>query len=336
MKKEPSPSYERINYSLRPAKSIERKMLCESFGRLHPFQHVSHYGYVGFGSLYFSDFSLIHNLLGICNMTSIEKETDAQERFQHNRPFQCITLEFDSSEIILPKIDWSRRNIVWLDYDGQLTLPVLGDIATVVNKAASGTMLVVSVNANPEREPSEQFRQSYQAKNGKPLNSADYRLSKLQKSLGDKVPYGTTGKELRDSGVAQVFRKIMLNEIADQLSVLNKALEKDQKLAFQQVLNFEYSDGARMLTIGGVLFNESERSQFDACQFEELAFARLDKQSYEILAPRLTPREIRRLNAQLPTADYHTLDCGGVPLEDVRHYAEIYRYFPAYHEVMFM
>ena len=40
------PSYESINYALRPAKAIERRMLCEVFRRLYPFQPIDQYGYV--------------------------------------------------------------------------------------------------------------------------------------------------------------------------------------------------------------------------------------------------------------------------------------------------
>jgi hypothetical protein len=60
-------SYEKINYSLRPAKSIERKMLCDAFRRLSAFGKVENYQYIGFGSTYFSDFSLFHKALGISN-----------------------------------------------------------------------------------------------------------------------------------------------------------------------------------------------------------------------------------------------------------------------------
>ena len=51
-----SRSFERIDYSLRPAKHAERRMLCDVFRRLKPFGPVEDYVYVGFGSVWFSDF----------------------------------------------------------------------------------------------------------------------------------------------------------------------------------------------------------------------------------------------------------------------------------------
>ena len=58
-------SYEQINYSLRPAKQIERKMLIEAFRNLTEFGDIGSYRYIGFGSIYFSDFNQVHKSLGI-------------------------------------------------------------------------------------------------------------------------------------------------------------------------------------------------------------------------------------------------------------------------------
>jgi hypothetical protein len=75
-------SYEKINYGLRPAKCIERKMMCEAFRRLSEFGSVESYRYIGFGSTYFSDFSLFHKHLGITNMISMEQDEHNAPRFE--------------------------------------------------------------------------------------------------------------------------------------------------------------------------------------------------------------------------------------------------------------
>ncbi|RMG75351.1 MAG: hypothetical protein D6711_06830, partial [Chloroflexi bacterium] len=61
-------SSRKINYGLRPAKHIERKMLIEIFRRLSEFGSVESYRYIGFGALYFNDFYQFHKYLGIQNM----------------------------------------------------------------------------------------------------------------------------------------------------------------------------------------------------------------------------------------------------------------------------
>ena len=81
---------ELMNYLFRPAKNIERKMLCEALSRLSVISDVKHYQYVGFGSVYFADFSLFHKQLGIQKLISIECDEDMETRVRFNQPYSCI------------------------------------------------------------------------------------------------------------------------------------------------------------------------------------------------------------------------------------------------------
>src|SRR4051812_32120603 len=113
-----SRSYERINYALRPAKSVERKMMVEAFRRLSEFRLVDTYRYIGFGSTYFADFQLIHKSLNIQAMKSIERDVENRARFEFNKPFRCIEMEFGESNLVLPTLPWADiPTIAWLDYD---------------------------------------------------------------------------------------------------------------------------------------------------------------------------------------------------------------------------
>ena len=120
--------YEIINYSIRPAKSIERKMLCEAFRRLSEFGSLDSYRYLGFGSTYFSDFALFYRLLGLRNMISIEKDAANSQRFEFNRPFRCIDVKFSHSNDALPTLPWNERTIGWFDYDDKLDAGLLADV----------------------------------------------------------------------------------------------------------------------------------------------------------------------------------------------------------------
>src|SRR5262249_36600381 len=135
-------SYERIHYGLRPAKNIERKMLCEAFRRLSPFAAVESYRYIGFGSTYFSDFQLVHRTLGIQHMISIERDLHNAERFNFNCPYRCIQILFGESAQVLPTIPWNVRTILWLDNDGVLRPSVLSDVAMFTTNAIAGSVLV--------------------------------------------------------------------------------------------------------------------------------------------------------------------------------------------------
>lgn len=180
-------SYEQVNFALRPAKSIERKMLVETFRKLSGFGAIESYRYVGFGSTYFSDFALIHKTLGISNMISIERDVAKEERFKFNRPFNCIHIEFGESNDVLPNLRWDAKTILWLDYDGKLDSDILTDIKLVCSSMASGSVLVVTVNAHPQR---------FDGLSGNKL--AERRLQQLKVDVGaDKIPNDVDGRNLK-------------------------------------------------------------------------------------------------------------------------------------------
>jgi hypothetical protein len=327
-------SYRLVNYAVRPAKAIERRMLCAGFGRLHPFQSISRYRYVGFGSIYFTDFQLFHRELGITNMLSIERDAEARECFQFNRPYKCIRLRFDESTAVLPTLRWGTRSILWLDYDDRLELGMIGDIATVCGRANSGSMLVVSVNAQPDGQPDDETREKYKEETGKSFDLDEYRLHIMKKRLTEKLPAGVTGADLRGQGVARVFRDVIHNAIMEQLSIRNALLPDKDKMHYRQLFHFRYKDGAQMLTVGGLLFRSADENVVEACDFETLPFIRNGTEHYNIKAPCLTAREIRHLNSQLPRKSLKSVRVPGVPAADIKEYADVYRFFPTFSEIL--
>ena len=167
-------SYRKINYTLRPAKAIERRMFCDLFQRLTPFGAVHTYRYVGFGSIYFADFNLFHRILGFNDMLSIEKDVDQKDSFEFNKPYNCIRVEYRLASEVIAELEWTEKMIVWLDYDCPLNTEVLADIASVCANAKSGTIFLVSVSVQPDKEPEESERAKYAAYHGKAFRIADY------------------------------------------------------------------------------------------------------------------------------------------------------------------
>ncbi len=309
-----SASYRKINYVLRPAKSVERKMLCEAFRYLSSFQSIEEYQYIGFGSTYFSDFYLFHKNLNLSVMYSIEKDTNSKERFEFNRPFKCVKIYFGESNDILPTFDWAKiPSIVWLDYDGKLNEDVLSDINTVFSSAISGSLILISVNAETS-------------------NPGD-RLNELIRNVGeDRIPVGTEEKDLNKWGTALKSREIINNEIEEVLVNRNGGIDEDEKIIYNQLFNFHYEDDAKMLTLGGVIHNESDKYKFLSCTFGQLDFVRIDQEPYLIRVPNLTYRELRFLDTHLPLENNSSLKLPGVPPGDIDAYARIYRYFPIFAE----
>jgi hypothetical protein len=309
------PSYEAINYTIRPAKSIERKMLVESFRLLGPFAPPHKYAYVGFGSTFFVDFSLIHRGLGITDLTSIEKDVGKKDRFEFNKPLKCINLDMRSSTQVLPELKWGKKSIVWLDYDGKLSDRVLADVGFFFDLACSGSVLVISLQAN--------------------VDSKGKRVDSLKKRIQDptKIPADTTEDTLEEWGTAETYYRIINNEIGDSLAARNGVLNAEDKLVYRQLYHFYYADGAKMITVGGVLHSAKDSLIFDQCDFvEKLDFVRTGKDPYTLFVPSLTLRELQHLDKQLPCGSDEALAAAGVPTSDLQTYRRIYRYYPRFTE----
>ncbi|MEJ8574153.1 O-methyltransferase [Microbaculum marinum] len=309
-----APSYRLIDYRLRPSKHVERIMLCEAFRRLQ-FHVLEDYQYVGLGSVFFADFRLIHRSLGISRMFSIEKHANHGERFEWNKPYSGITMMFGETEQRLTDVDFSTPTIIWLDYDGPLVRSVIGDIRTVAHSASHGSILVVTVNAHP-RSPNE--------------DGADM-LDQIRSELGnERIPAKTDLTSLRGWGLANFYRRVGNSEILDALSTANGVREPAERLDYEQLFNFQYDDGAKMATFGGVFFDREKRAAFDACAFDRLMFNRNGAEPFRIRAPKLTLREIAHLERQLPLPEGTELDFGPMPQSDAQHYIELYRYLPTF------
>ena len=128
-----------MDYSLRPAKHILRKMICEALMRLVNLKPLDSYQYIGFGARELIDFSVFHKVLGICDMTSIEIDQETYERARtYNLPYGCINIVRGKSTDLLPDLGHKKRTIYWLDYTSGLNAIVLADVEIVCKEAEIG------------------------------------------------------------------------------------------------------------------------------------------------------------------------------------------------------
>ena len=87
-------------------------------------------------------------------------------------------------------------------------------------------------------------------------------------------------------------RSIGTNEIQDVLNDRNSPMDDDKHLHYDQLFNFHYADGARMLTFGGLIADGADRARFDPVGLSKLDYVRTSDDPYEIETPTLTLREI--------------------------------------------
>jgi hypothetical protein len=202
---------------------------------------------------------------------------------------------------------------------------VLGDVTTVISSVLPGSVLAVSVNAHPPKLDDGDEGGA---------GVAQRKLDVLRKSVGEeKVPADIDGKQLKEWGTARVYRRIIMNEIASAVSARSGGRRRGQRFQFRQLFNFHYQDGAKMLTVGGVLFDDGQEPLLGQANFEAVPCVRTGDEAYEIRVPNLTVKEVRHLDSVLPELGQTDYASTGIPEQDAVDYKGIYRYFPSFAEV---
>jgi len=312
-----SNSGRKINYAVRPAKNIERKMMRDFFARLSHLGRIEDYRYVGFGSKYFADFIVFHRFLNISKMVSIEGDIHNKERYEFNKPYPDIVMEWGHSSTVLPRLVYSdQRTIYWLDYDKLFDVSMLADTAVITEAASSGSVFCISFNC-----------QAPDFADG----SVEGLKDELTKQVGKKHVPSTLecrGWKLRHT----IFLKnCVTNEITSVLNRRNLTLDPTQRLRCEQKLFFTYADGAPMATIAFIFLDQEDSLKIHDCRHADLYFTRNGNEAFDISTPNLTIKEIRHLIEIRP--DQKKLNTKVFTEKDADSVWQNYRYFPGFAEV---
>lgn len=308
------PSFEKINYSVRPAKATERWMMMEAFGRLATFEPLPEYHYVGFGSTFFIDFKLLHRFYGMEHLTSVEQEVDKKRRFDFNKPFSCVKMHYGTAENFLTtKMKWDKRAIVWLDYDSRLSESMLSDLDRALENCRPGSFICITVDAEPVD----------------PVTSS---LREIRKDLDkSRLPAWATTRpaSLKGWKLAEAYAHVIRSSIAHTMRTARPGYE------WHQVFHFRYRDGARMLTLGGVVVDDTGARLLQQCRFDDLDYHRPDEKAFEIRVPNLTPPEIHHIQRELPNLNATArkrLERLAIEDRDIEDLRLLYRYLPHFVE----
>jgi len=302
----------KVDYSIRPAKAAVRQMVVTALARLGPLMSLDNYRYIGMGSIYFSDFQLVHRQLGITDMLSIEGKLK-EERVRFNLPLACIDLQMGNTNDVLPRLALEEKpHIVWLDYESRVAPAILADIVELVGSCAPGSILIITVNADRPRD--EREREIWLSALG------DYRLE--------------TSDPREKGEYALLSYQVIRSQIDDALSDRNAGVPNaDQRVRFQQAFHLVYADGVQMLTVGGGLVAETKQQEWDACEIESLEFTRTGEQPCQVKVPYLTRREVHHLLSEMPESQGDIVKAAeeaAIPPEDAREFAAVYRYAPLF------
>lgn len=307
-------SYLKVPYDLRPAKQVERRMIVDALQIMSRENFkIADYQYTGFGSVYFVDFILVHRLLGIHDMLSVEKSESIKKRIMFNRPFFNIRLQFKPASEIIPELNPDKKHILWLDYDDFLNHEILSDVTSAATQLSCGSILLITVDIEPP------------INNGTPKEWMQY--------------FKEQAKHYFNPGWKQnAFSRSNLKKINGDLiyNAIKHGIAGRTGVEFFLTFNFNYKDGHNMLTLGGVIGLSPERRMLKACDFDKASYIRrtISESSYEIYVPRLTRKERFYLDAAMPCADGWRPGDFELTDEYVKAYREIYRFYPSYAELL--
>ena len=325
-------SADHINYAIRPNKTVERKLVFETLAFLDPVYNFAEYQYIGLGSVWFVDFVLAHRYLSISDMISIEKDERLAARAKFNKPYACVNIELGESSLVLPFLSLEERQIlVWFDYDTSLDGPVLEDLSILCSRAKSGSLVIVTINANKDRLPGKNG-------NGSEFSSDEERLRHFVGDFApDLIPQFLPKKAMQASQYPSTLASLIFQHMSRQV---RKAGREDDRVL--PLFNIAYKDSTQMLPVGAAIENKqySNRTTEELIKLEaQKAIRRMSEDSQiTIKVPPLTLKEKATLDQLMP--------CDTTPTEDmvsqlgfrlkpsqIEAYHNFYRYYPMFGEI---
>lgn len=322
-------------YHLRPNKSIDRSLFIQTLLGLGKVLSISDYKYTGFGSYLFDDFKLLHNVLNISSMISLERGLMEFERAEFNKPLGCIELVNEDSSAYLSNlsIDDGEKNIFWLDYVTPNELGTnLSDYATLLNLLSPNDIVRITLNANPDSL----------GKSSDPDRLQEVRLNQLK----ERVDPAYIFNDISQKDVIKKNYPVTLLKILKMATMQRFSIGYGSKFLLP-LFSSVYADGQQMVTFTGIILDSKE--QEDKIK-EALAgyphnnFAWDEPVRIEI--PALSIREIAELNRLLPAQHDKERDPQDLLMHNfpflfsgsqgaLESYLSFYKYYPNYHHVNF-
>lgn len=312
-------SFDSVNYSLRPSKSIQRQLIFEGIRALGPsIDPDRRMVYIGLGSIWFADFVIAHKYLGIDDMVSIEDKEVGFRRALFNKPFSTVRVINGRSTEVLPRLFddgkiSGRPWFVWLDYDGPFGEDSKVDCRLIIEGAPASTIFILTFAGRPS---------SYGQLRDRP--------ARFRTLFGDVVP--------NDLGIAECGEARICETLADfSLDFMKSmAIANARPGGFVPAFRIFYKDTAQMVTVGGILPSpDQERSATEVVRGPGWPC----RPGRSIVAPHLTLREAAVLQSLLPRGEKLTRELvnqHGFDLEEdqIDAFETYYRQYPAFVQIV--
>jgi len=302
------------------------------------------YSYIGFGSLWFTDFIHFHKFLNIQQMFSIERDKIIYDRAFYNKPYSCIQLFHGESTEKIEKIlsECKIPSISWLDYDNSIFScnSFVPDVGTIVTMSQNASILIVTMNVN----------------NKIVKDLRDNPATPDWKDRVKKMIKGTFGNVNIDGHPNNYFtNQEKFIEFVNPLffqTIQNSIYNSGNKKVCYKIFDFSYADNAEMVTQGFIIFDEDKDKEIEKLNEMKSNYF-LNESCFRIEAPVLTVREKNSIDKNMPsqnitqfitdngyfeheTEDYLRPERFGFPinLNTLKSYSELYKFYPTYFEIM--
>lgn len=312
-------SFDLVNYSLRPSKSIQRQIVFDGIRGIRTSLTLDEMVYIGLGSVWFTDFVMAHELLEIKDMVSMEKHDIGYSRARFNVPYATVQVRHGSVSEVMPSLYdddslMARPWVIWLDYDQEFDENLRAEVRTLVERAPADSVVLITI----EGKESEYGKEP------------DERISRLRQLFGDIVPDDLSKDACRGGKTPDTLANYLLDFFGAAAAAVARPGE------FVPAFRIIYRDTATMITVGGVLAGQKKaaaaRARVEGAEWRCQPASR-------IVAPHLTIREALALRAKLPTVgglSRKMVNEVGFDLADeqIKVFETYYKEYPAYAEVL--
>ena len=325
-------SGELINYTLRPKKQIERKIIInglkEIFNILSLSQKLSNYRYVGMGSFYYYDFIMFHKFLHIKKMTSLDNYW-TKKRFEFNRPYDFIDFVPKSTLKFLETFEMKDSLIVWFDYDyglfkrvGKIVdTEILQEIQLLQDKLKLDDVFLVTINVK------------YPGNSKPKREEINWMFEKFKLFLPKEIK---TSEDIIEKNYVYVIQKILINCLTEN--------QKFRNIKFKKIMSFLYSDGVPMYTFVAMAYKKEE-----SLTTLKIPYINTEEDEITIIdVPNLTAKEkiyldsqinaftkkVSKLNLSENRLKKIILEDFEINFQDLSNYIDYYKYYPQYFETL--
>ena len=240
-------------------------------------------------------------------MTSFENDPGIIGRVKFNNPLASIKIvEEDATDGMISAITEREKYLIWLDYECGLTSEILDAVGILSGLLPEGSILIVTANAQLPG-----------------LIGSEQRNTEIERYLdlfSPRIP-GLVNNDITPNSLKNLYSKALKAEI--EQGALARSNEE-----FVQLFNYHYSDGAPMLTFGGII--KSKDVTFTRA-VSGLKYVNQAELPTEISVPALTHKEKIWLDS-VGSASAKTAKTG-LNHTDIAKYFEFASHYPTYYEI---